>query len=102
MLRINKKYNSIKLDNKTGLKKGKEDRRDLTFFKFQEENLTSSEIRESAGDSADGGQRPRLLNEIICRCGGMADATDSKSVVREDVWVQVPPSAPSWRGTLSL
>ena len=26
--------------------------------------------------------------------GGMADATDSKSVVRKDVWVQVPPRAP--------
>ena len=29
------------------------------------------------------------------RIGGMADATDSKSVVREDVWVQVPHPAPS-------
>ena len=26
--------------------------------------------------------------------GGMADATDSKSVVRKDVWVRVPPRAP--------
>ena len=26
-----------------------------------------------------------------CRSGEMADATDSKSVVRKDVWVQVPP-----------
>ena len=25
----------------------------------------------------------------------MADATDSKSVVSNDVWVQVPPSAPN-------
>ena len=25
----------------------------------------------------------------------MADATDSKSVVSNDVWVQVPPPAPS-------
>ena len=25
----------------------------------------------------------------------MADATDSKSVVREGVWVRVPPSAPT-------
>ncbi|MEY4634161.1 MAG: hypothetical protein RLZ18_1533, partial [Actinomycetota bacterium] len=24
----------------------------------------------------------------------MADATDSKSVIRKDVWVQVPPRAP--------
>src|SRR5690606_19887234 len=28
------------------------------------------------------------------RCGGMADATDSKSVVREDMWVRVPPPVP--------
>ena len=27
------------------------------------------------------------------RCGGMADATDSKSVICMDVWVQVPSSA---------
>ncbi len=26
--------------------------------------------------------------------GGMADATDSKSVVRKGVWVRVPPRAP--------
>ena len=30
-----------------------------------------------------------------CRSGGMADATDSKSVGSDTVWVQVPPSAPS-------
>ena len=29
-----------------------------------------------------------------CRSGGMADATDSKSVGSDTVWVQVPPSAP--------
>ena len=34
-----------------------------------------------------------------CRSGGMADATDSKSVVGDNVWVQVPPSAPK-KGTL--
>ena len=28
------------------------------------------------------------------RSGGMADATDSKSVGSDTVWVQVPPSAP--------
>ena len=28
------------------------------------------------------------------RCGGMADATDSKSVGSDTVWVQVPPPAP--------
>ena len=30
-----------------------------------------------------------------CRSGGMADATDSKSVVGNNVRVQVPPSAPA-------
>ena len=30
----------------------------------------------------------------MCRSGGMADATDSKSVGSDTVWVQVPPSAP--------
>jgi hypothetical protein len=29
-----------------------------------------------------------------CRGGGMADATDLKSVVRKDVRVRLPPSAP--------
>ena len=33
-------------------------------------------------------------NQVICRCGGMADATDSKSVGSDTVWVQVPPPAP--------
>ena len=28
------------------------------------------------------------------RSGGMADAMDSKSIVGDNVWVQVPPSAP--------
>lgn len=32
------------------------------------------------------------------RCGGMADATDSKSVVLRDVWVQLPPPAPYFIG----
>ena len=26
-----------------------------------------------------------------CRSGGMADAMDSKSIVRKDVWVRLPP-----------
>ena len=30
----------------------------------------------------------------ICRGGGMADAADLKSVVRKDVRVRLPPSAP--------
>lgn len=34
------------------------------------------------------------LNSAICWCGGMADASDSKSDVREYMWVQVPPPAP--------
>ena len=34
-----------------------------------------------------------MINHF-CRSGGMADATDSKSVVGDNVWVQVPPSAP--------
>ncbi len=31
----------------------------------------------------------------ICRSGGMADASDSKSDVGDNVWVRVPPSAPN-------
>ena len=34
-----------------------------------------------------------------CRSGGMADATDSKSVGSDTVWVQVPPSAPNRNNT---
>ena len=30
---------------------------------------------------------------LICGCGGMADAADSKSAGFTIVWVQVPPSA---------
>ena len=30
----------------------------------------------------------------VSRSGGMADAMDSKSIVGDNVWVQVPPSAP--------
>ncbi len=32
------------------------------------------------------------------RCVGMVDEADSKSVVREDVWVRVPPPAPCFEG----
>ena len=32
--------------------------------------------------------------KIICRSGEMADASDSKSDVGDNVWVRVPPSAP--------
>ena len=32
-----------------------------------------------------------------CRCVGMADDADSKSVAREGVWVRVPPPAPTPR-----
>ena len=33
--------------------------------------------------------------KVSCRCGGMADAKDSKSFVGDNVWVQVPPPAPN-------
>ena len=33
-------------------------------------------------------------NFKIGRCGGMADATDSKSVEGNFMWVRLPPSAP--------
>jgi hypothetical protein len=36
-------------------------------------------------------RRRRLSMQTFGRSGEMADATDSKSVVRKDVWVQVPP-----------
>ena len=32
--------------------------------------------------------------ELQCQSGGMADALDSKSSVRKDVWVRVPPLVP--------
>ncbi len=35
-----------------------------------------------------------MLNKFMCLCGGMVDATDSKSVVRKDVPVQVRPEVP--------
>ena len=38
-----------------------------------------------------------LYRQNICRCGGMADALDSKSNVGDYVWVQVPPPAPESR-----
>lgn len=100
IIKINKE-DSIKLTNKTGLKKEKKIRRDLTFFKFQEVNLTSSEVRESAGDSADRGQRPRPLNEIMGDCWNR-QTRESQKLLPPGVWVQVPHPPPSWRGTLSL
>ena len=36
----------------------------------------------------------------ICRSGGMADASDSKSDVGDNVWVRVPPSAPKTTSNL--
>ena len=38
----------------------------------------------------------------ICRCDGMADVTDSKSVGGNTVWVQVPPPAPRRNGLCSI
>ncbi len=35
-----------------------------------------------------------IIYKGCCRCVGMADETDSKSVVGDHVWVQVPPPAP--------
>ena len=37
------------------------------------------------------------LLSTFSRCGGMADAADSKSAVGNHVWVQVPPSAESFK-----
>ena len=36
----------------------------------------------------------KAFENCICRSGGMADASDSKSDGSDTVWVQVPPSAP--------
>ena len=45
----------------------------------------------------------RQINHI-CWCGGMADATDSKSVGGNTMWVRLPPPAPPAQalGDLSL
>ena len=37
----------------------------------------------------------REFLDKMCRCDGMADVTDSKSVGSDTVWVRVPPPAPS-------
>ena len=37
-----------------------------------------------------------------CRCDGMVDVTDSKSVGGDTVWVRVPPPAPSGRNNLDI
>ena len=36
------------------------------------------------------------------RCVGMADETDSKSVVSNGVWVQVPPPAPNQKSCAEM
>lgn len=46
-----------------------------------------------------GGDRP--LSADSSRSGGMADAEDSKSFVRKDVWVQIPPPAPHHKDPFS-
>ena len=43
----------------------------------------------------------KKLSMKLRRSGGMADATDSKSVGSDTVWVQVPPSAPKIKDTNS-
>ena len=35
-----------------------------------------------------------FIDNIVCPCGGMVDAVDSKSTVRKDVGVQVSPGVP--------
>ena len=35
-----------------------------------------------------------IIIAFSCRCDGMADVTDSKSVPGDRVWVRVPPPAP--------
>ena len=42
-----------------------------------------------------------FIDNIVCPCGGMVDAVDSKSTVRKDVGVQVSPGVPSKRYTQS-
>ena len=36
-----------------------------------------------------------MAENSMCWCGGMADASDSKSDTGNSVWVQVPPPAPN-------
>ena len=36
-----------------------------------------------------------IIGNVKCRCDGMVDVTDSKSVGGDTVWVRVPPPAPS-------
>ena len=35
-----------------------------------------------------------IIGNVKCRCDGMVDVTDSKSVGGDTVWVRVPPPAP--------
>ncbi len=39
-----------------------------------------------------------IIGNVKCRCDGMVDVTDSKSVGGDTVWVRVPPPAPIKRG----
>ena len=39
-----------------------------------------------------------IIGNVKCRCDGMVDVTDSKSVGGDTVWVRVPPPAPIQRG----
>ena len=48
---------------------------------------------------------PRFLYNVQvseCRCDGMVDVTDSKSVGGDTVWVRVPPPAPRGRNNLDI
>ena len=40
------------------------------------------------------GNYSRAKRLKLCPSGGMADATDLKSVIRKGVWVRVPPRVP--------
>ena len=55
--------------------------------------LILSTNRNDARDAADGAADPRM--RLIWGYGGMADATDSKSVGSDIVWVQVPLPPPA-------
>jgi hypothetical protein len=41
------------------------------------------------------------IHTVLCRCDGMADVTDSKSVDSDIVRVQVSPPAPKFKGSQS-
>jgi hypothetical protein len=48
------------------------------------------------------GMRVVPFHRQVRRSGGMADTMDSKSIVREDVRVRVPPSAPRHENPLAI